>query len=369
MKSKVDCRFFRGDKPCRYDRLCPGCPEYFPMGERILIIKLAAMGDVLRTVSLLPGLKERYPQSHITWLTEEDSIPLLRSHPLVDRLLSFNFRAELELVAQEFGILINLDKEGYATALAMKIPAEKKYGFGMSPQGTLIPLSREADYLYELGFNDELKFKVNRKTYPELIHEACGLEYRGAVYDLYLDENARAAAADLVRKLTGGRPKKDLRVGLNAGSGTKFPTKKWGMECYAELARRLRKDLGAEIYLLGGPDEVGLNAVLGKQIPFAVQTGNAHPVLDFAAILEHLDLVVTGDTLAMHLAVALKRKVIAIFGPTCESEVDLFSCGRKIAGKAACSPCYKAVCPFHMECMESVSVETVFEAARALLGK
>ena len=60
---KTDCRHFPGDRPCRFNKesgqTCPDCPHYARHGTRILVVKLAALGDVLRTTVLLPGLKEK----------------------------------------------------------------------------------------------------------------------------------------------------------------------------------------------------------------------------------------------------------------------------------------------------------------------
>ena len=60
---RLDCRYFLGDRPCKFKRSCPGCKEYSPMGQRILIVKLAASGDVLRTTPLLSGLKRAHPRA------------------------------------------------------------------------------------------------------------------------------------------------------------------------------------------------------------------------------------------------------------------------------------------------------------------
>ena len=63
---KSDCRYFIGEKPCKFKRLCEGCGFYEPMGKRVLIVKLGATGDVLRTTLILKPLKEEYAPSHIT---------------------------------------------------------------------------------------------------------------------------------------------------------------------------------------------------------------------------------------------------------------------------------------------------------------
>jgi len=59
---KADCIHFKGEKPCQFKILCDHCPYYQPFPTRILIIKCAAQGDVLRTTPLLSGLKRKYPQ-------------------------------------------------------------------------------------------------------------------------------------------------------------------------------------------------------------------------------------------------------------------------------------------------------------------
>lgn len=78
-KIAFDCRFFMGDRPCTWHKatgvLCP-CDHYQRVEERLLIIKVDAMGDVLRTAALLPALAEAHPCASITWVTRRESRPL-----------------------------------------------------------------------------------------------------------------------------------------------------------------------------------------------------------------------------------------------------------------------------------------------------
>ncbi len=106
----LDCRHFIGDRPCKFKRVCEGCDLYDPMGKRILIVKLAAIGDVLRTTPLLTGLKKTYPRSHITWVVDKEAHPLLRNNALIDRLLVFDFSSTLPLEVETFDRAIGLEK-------------------------------------------------------------------------------------------------------------------------------------------------------------------------------------------------------------------------------------------------------------------
>src|SRR5881296_1886379 len=132
MIAHYDCRYFSGYKPCMFRRECDGCPHYSPFGTRVLVIKLAAMGDVLRSTTLLRGLTKTYPGCHITWLTEANVLPLLQGIAEIDRLLPYNFESVLQLENEKFDYVYCFDKEPRATALAMKVRAERKIGFGMT---------------------------------------------------------------------------------------------------------------------------------------------------------------------------------------------------------------------------------------------
>jgi heptosyltransferase-2 len=104
----------------------------------------------------------------------------------------------------------------------------------------------------------------------------------------------------------------------------------------------------------------------GSKVPL-IDTGHKNTPREFLSLLNLCDLVVTGDTLAMHAAVALKKKVIALFGPTSSSEIELYGRGKKIIPDMDCLCCYKETCDKHPNCMENISPDTVFQAVKELL--
>jgi hypothetical protein len=158
---KLDCRHYRGDRPCRVgvSGPCPAeCVQHDPMGHRILIIKLGALGDVIRTAALLPGLKRVWPQSHITWVSRSSGVRALANHPLIDRALPFDAESLCHLEIERFDLCLSLDKEPGPTALAMRVRATDKRGMGLSPHGTVFPLNAECVPYFNLGLDDRLKF-------------------------------------------------------------------------------------------------------------------------------------------------------------------------------------------------------------------
>jgi ADP-heptose:LPS heptosyltransferase len=369
MMIQYDCRYFLGHKPCRFRRECDGCAHYSPFGKRILIIKLAAIGDVLRTTPLLRGLRSRDPGCTITWLTELNGIPMLQGIREIDRLLPYAIETVLQMQTEVFDEVYCFDKEPKATALVMKIHAEHKVGFGMSSFGNVIPLNKESEYTYQLGIDDLLKFRANSKTYPELIFNCAGIPYLEPQEYILPDLSAEIEEAR-VRLHARGVPLEGLKIGLNTGAGDVFATKKWTEKSHTQLANRLIRELEAEVLLLGGPAEVERNRRITDAAHYPlVNTGNDNPIRKFAGIIGNCDLVITGDTLAMHIAIGLGIPVLVMLGPTCHQEIELYGRGAKIVSDFECSPCYLSVCPRQITCMDAISVNEVFEAAARLLGK
>lgn len=361
------CIHFSGDKPCRFRRLCDGCPHYEPFerAAKILVIKCRAQGDVLRTTALLPGLQRKYPESFISWLIDEESVDLLDNNPYIARVHPFNMDGVLPVQAQTYNVLICLDKEPGLIALASMVHAGRKFGFGMNGHGNLEAFNPGAGYALRLGIDDDLKFRQNRKTYQEIVAEAAEIDYRGDEYVFNLRDEYRRGAQKFFgkKRIRPGLP----NIGLNTGAGAKFETKQWPEEHYLRLIHDLRTKLKANVFLLGGKRETRLNRRLADGSKAKVfDTGNDNSLLEFAGLISMLDLVVTSDTLGMHIAIALKKKVVALFGPTCPQEIDLYGRGVKLFKGAGCSPCYKQTCPDPV-CMKGITPERVFEEIQKLI--
>lgn len=368
MKYHFDCRYFIGEKPCLYHRLCEGCDKYSPMGFRILIIKLGAMGDVLRTTPLLQALKNRYPDSHITWVVDPNSENLLTHNKQIDRTLLFSPDTTLQMMVEEFDLMICLEKEIRAVALAEKVIAAKKIGFGLTKHGTIYPINKEAEYAFQLGVSDQLKFHENKKTYQEIIFEAVGLTFNGEKYQLDCTKDSEKFASNLFEKLN--LTSEDLIIGVNPGAGPVFANKAWTTEGYVELIERLNKQEGIKVLLLGGESEIEINKEIKEKVQGPIsEAGNNNSLPDFSAIIKKCSMVICGDTLPMHLAIAHGKHVLAIFGPTCPQEIDLYGKGEIIVSQIDCAPCYKGTCDIENHCMKMVPVDTVYDKTMQLVEK
>jgi ADP-heptose:LPS heptosyltransferase len=362
-KIQWDCMYYSGYKPCGKSEFCEDCGHYVPKGKKILIIKLAALGDVLRTAALLPGIKKKYPQSFITWITDENAVPLLENNSMIDRLRVFDATGILTAHKTVYDIVLNFEKEDRALALMDFVCAKEKMGFAFSKEYSLFIANDASLYALQLGLNDELKFHHNQKTYQEIIYEMAEIPYNGEEYTLELSEDSIKFSDKMKSTLPFNKGR--FRIGLNTGCGSIFQTKKWTQQGFIELAEKLLKDGDCDVLLLGGPREREFNKSIKEHFPgFVIDTGCDNSLEEFMGIVSLCDLVVSSDSLASHISVALKKETIVLLGSTCHQEIDLYGRGEKIVSDFPCSPCYKKTCSRKPTCMESMDAETVYKAVR-----
>jgi heptosyltransferase-2 len=296
---------------------------------------------------------------------DEESLELLENKPMVDRVIPYNLESIVPLHVEEFDVLISLDKEPPSTSIATLVKAPHKFGFGLNSLGNLITFNNEAEYAYQLGIDDDLKFKQNTMTYQEIIAKTAEVEYKRDPYVFEIEQEHKTRAREFFKRHNISED--TLTIGLNTGAGVKFETKQWPAEYYLKLIDFLSKNTDANIFLLGGKRETELNQFIEKNSKHkAFNTGNDNSLLEFAGFLSLMDIVVTSDTLGMHLAIAQEKKVIALFGPTCPQEIDLYDRGVRLYAGVDCSPCYKQTCD-DMKCMEEITPELVFEEIKNLI--
>ncbi len=355
-----DCRFFLGDRPCVWHKttgvLCL-CDHYQRIDQQVLIIKLDAMGDVLRTTALLPALAEAHPRAAITWITRRESRPLLERNPYITEILNYGEDALAQLQVRAFDRVINLDAGKTSAALASAAKAKKKDGFILDARGYVEPTNSPARKWLEMGIFDDLK-RQGTKTYQDLMLEIVGLAGSPHRYVLELTEDERASGRVHLQRL--GVDFTRPIIGLNTGAGGRWELKQWREEGYLDLIERVARKRTAQFVLLGGPEERERHKRLlsRSRVPL-IDSGCDNPVRHFAALIAACSLVITGDTLAMHLSLALGRRTIVLFGPTSAAEIEMYDLGEKVVPRMDCLACYKATCDFVPNCMDLITTDMV----------
>lgn len=379
---RFDCRLYTGYKPCQYGNRCAGCPHYDPRPAsaadpallrpvlparefgaepEVLLIKTGALGDVVRTTALLSPLLRRWPGARVTWATAPDATPLLVSNPLLAEVVALDDDSVAALARREFDLLFCFEKEGPGLRLAGLAGARARFGFAPTAFGTANVFNEAAAYGLILGLDDDLKFRHNRKTYPQIVTEMAELEYARDRYMVQGGADAARRRSEVEGQLAG-RP--GIRAGLNTGVGRVFQTKRWTLEGWCGLAASLAAHpLRPQILLLGGPDEEEWNEEIARRVPQCIATGCRNSLDEFIGVVGACDLLVTSDTLGMHLAIGQEKYTVVLFGSTSAVEIDLYDWGEKVVTDFRCSPCYLKTCNLDPMCMEAMSAETVMEAA------
>lgn len=362
------CKKFSGYKPCLSYHNClqNGCQLDSienRIGTKILIISLDALGNVLLNTSILPAIKRKYPESTVYWLTKENARPILENNQFIDFIFVWNETDRMILRNMKFDYLFNGDKAINACAFANEVNAEFKKGFVLNGDSVIIPTDDDALYNFRMGIDDQLKFRENKKSGSQIITETFGLDYKRDEYVFNFTELEYKFIDDFKIKNNFDRSK--YHIGFNTGCSNLFPNKKMTVEQHIYLITELLKNSYLKVVLLGGKEDTERNLEIYEHFSKEdrkriVYTPTNLGIRAGACLMSICDVVITGDSFGMHLAIALKKYVIAWFGLSCWEEIDLFDRGEKLIPEGLeCSPCWKRECPYNLECIKMIDLKKI----------
>ncbi len=349
---KNDCIYYKGDIPCLPHKLkgnhCENCPDYQKIDINVLIIKLGAIGDVIRTTPILRKIKSLYPQSSITWLTYT---PEILSNNWVDNILNVNLE-NLEYIKNiKFDWLINLDKDKLAISLTNHIEAVKKSGFTIDKYGHAKPFSTSPEeHKWLTGLFDDIN-KANTKHYVEEMFDICGFHFNDEEYILETEDKALDFSIDYSKKI----------IGLNTGCGGRWTSRLWPIEHWIKLAKDLLL-LGYEVIILGGEQEHQKNLLIAKES--SAKYFGFFPLTDFVNIINKCEIIVTAVTMAMHLAIGLKKKLVLFNNIFNKNEFYLYNRGIILEPEFECDCYFVPECPNN--CMQYIYPEKVVKSINLL---
>lgn len=309
------------------------------MKEKILIIKIGyteflvsktddtvSLGDVLRCTPLLNCFKD----AQVTWLTDKSCYPMLDGIAHIDRLMHYDLTTVLQLQAEYFDTVVNLEKAPGICALSDSINAWKRFGFRFNPISGEVAAYLNAEKVLEMSANNGLKHK-SKKSSNDFLFEIIGRKWQGEEY------------------LLGYVPQSQVKydIGFNTQVGKKWPTKAWPLEYWKKA-----------------------EDALGKKYTISYQQG-LNSLYEYMDWIYSCRCIITNDSLGLHLAIAMKKKVIALFGPSFSNEVNMYSYGVRLLPEKdfSCLPCMQHSCTQPEHCMYFISPERVIEEVRRLLPK
>ena len=364
--------------------------------SRILLIKPSAVGDVVHTIPVLVKLRARYPRAQIDWFIKPEIADLVRHHPALSQVVIFNrhrfaafgrdWRATagpLKLLRQlrraHYDLVVDMHGQLRTAIFVLASGAPVRIGFGRPVKRTRtetahyrlrnIPVhgwagAREGSWLAY----------THRIPLPSLdVHAIDRYLWLGPMLGL---DNAPPDLTIYISPETEARMEQALAAhGLKEfavlAPGTAWETKHWPAERFAEVGRELTAR-GLGIVVVGSPGDRPRCKITTEQCPGAVDLSGKTGVGELAAIIKRARLAVTNDSGSMHMAVALKTPVIAIFGPTNPAQIGPYGQPEAVVRRdLPCSPCnYRRLeqCPHGHACMQEVTAAMVVQRIDEVVG-
>jgi heptosyltransferase-2 len=358
--------------------------------EKILIIALPGLGDALMSTPMLALLRKAKPDAEIHILVMFAATrELFLTNPNLDHIHYFDFINVnilegflylLHLRKLSFDVSINIYPENrreynfFSFLLSAKKRIGIRYGHRnwqnlnwlntdlISEDDSFHCVEENIRLLSALGIAPEIKEESLPKLELHLLPE------HTAFADAWMDEHSKLITQN-----------SKLLIGFHAGTALfkNHIMRRWAPEKFAELAGRLKSELGAKILLFGGPDDIEPNEIIMRLAGDDIIEVKTKSIMDSIALMQRMSLFVSNDSALMHIAGALDLPTIAIFGPTNETYVHPWKTKYEIVHTGIeCRPCfYYSPKPLtcyrspeeHFLCMRNIEVENVFEAVKNMV--
>lgn len=322
--------------------------------EKILIIRLGAIGDVVHTTNLLHSIKKAYPDVEIHYLTSELIKPLISNDSAISKIYTVN---------DSFKMF-----SGFTKKLAKELKAEN-FDFVINLQPSL-----KVKYLLFLAKIKEcVNYRKSFKMHAVKNFWSTGLKVFPGIKEekelrLYLPNDEISYAKEIVQNFR--RPIFVINAGgiLSKRQGRAYPVDKW-----IEVGNQLQERYNGTVILNGASEDRELLSELNK-IKNSYNFIGKLSLVRSCAVISQADLMLSGDSGPLHIATALGVNSIGLFGSMPVSRTGCYSCGVNIASPKACVPCNRRKCKYlkgtdklYAPCMEEISPDEVVAKASEFL--
>lgn len=335
-----------------------------PPPQRILIVRISALGDLVFCTSLLQGLRRAYPKAHIAWLAQAGVAGILEGDPRLSELI--------RLPPNSFGFPSGL------LATRRFLSALPAFDWVIDAQGLFKTrlLCRWVRARHRIGFESREPGRFMMDTLIAKGGDVAEIssEYRFAAQHLAGHDPGAPSLFPLL-PMRQRVHEQMAAVGLRAGfialcPFTTRPQKHWVEEYWPDLAARLIARRLGPCVLMGAPaDRVAAQRIMQTMPKGTVDLVGKTQTQDLPAWLEQAGLVVGVDTGLTHIGVAVQRPVLALFGSTCPYTRGTDSPLRVMYDALPCAPCKRhPTCAMAYTCMRDLTPERVAAAALELLA-
>jgi lipopolysaccharide heptosyltransferase I len=345
-------------------------PEY----QRILVVRLSALGDIVHALPVLSALQREWPDVEVDWLVEEAYAPILSLATGINRLIIVRAKHRID----EPGALAFPGALGFLGA--RRYLRRRKYDAAIDLQGLIKSAmwARASGARRVIGFHKSnlrepgaARFyteTVHRQVTPHIIQKNLSvLDTLGAMPGrptMPLKPRPSAAMDAAVARAGGAR----RFIVINPGAA--WPNKRWPAERFGQLAAALKTSTGLSTLITWGPQEQDLAESVAVASAGAAQPAPPTEVADLAALMRDAALVVSGDTGPLHVAAALGTPLVGLYGPTWPQRNGPWHPDDEVLSRAqGCKCIHKRKCLIGQPCINEIPLEDVVAAAERRLSK
>lgn len=336
---------------------------------RILVVRLSAIGDVVRALPALQVLRERYPRAQIDWVVEAKSAAIPEGHPALDQLIVFDrppqtWQSSRQFIAlcrdirnKRYDIVVDFHGIMKSGLLAAASRAPERYGFAR-------PRSREGSSLF---YTHRVKLpgtRMNRSEENYLLCKAIAPDSIWPSPTMYVPLDAQDTVDDFFESaFDGGK----LVVALHAPVDR--PEKQWPLRHFAALADLLMADGRFEVMLTWGPGQLSIaHAVLAMTRRNPIIAPETPDLKHYAWLVHKAAVYVGGDTGPMHIAAAMGTPVVAIFGGTDPVQHAPYQLPHAVLYSGAAGPHASVSHSTALARLEAVTPDDAYEACVKLVA-
>jgi len=365
--------------------------------RKILLIKLSAVGDVVHTIPVLNKLRRRYPLAQLDWLVTPAIAELLRHHPAITNIIEFEreawskpwrlepfasyLRLASRLRAAAYDLVVDMHGQFRTAALTLATGAPARIGFDRPRAGVWDASPRKfpeqaRKHAWQGAREGSWLAYTNHIPVPTLdlhavdrylnVGPILGLDREPADFSFPIPQSAVSQVETLLAQHGANRAEIVIMA-----PGTIWETKQWGSEKFAQVAAHFLSK-GLAVILIGSQRERVVCEEVAALSPGAIDLAGRTALSELAALIRRSAISVTNDSGPMHLAVALDRPVVSIFGPTDPVWIGPYRRANAVLhADLECSPCYLRRlkhCRHGHACMHNVSAPAVIERAERILS-
>ena len=365
--------------------------------RKILLIKLSAVGDVVHTIPVLNKLRRRYPLAQLDWLVTPAIAELLRHHPAITNIIEFErepwskpwrlepfasyLRLASRLRAAAYDLVVDMHGQFRTAALTLATGAPARIGFDRPRAGVWDASPRKfpeqaRKHAWQGAREGSWLAYTNHIPVPTLdlhavdrylhVGPSLGLDREPADFSFPIPQSAVSQVETLLAQHGANRAEIVIMA-----PGTIWETKQWGSEKFAQVAAHFLSK-GLAVILIGSQRERVVCEEVAALSPGAIDLAGRTALSELAALIRRSAISVTNDSGPMHLAVALDRPVVSIFGPTDPVWIGPYRRANAVLhADLECSPCYLRRlkhCRHGHACMHNVSAPAVIERAERILS-